>query len=98
IVVVLIFFTLARGANGALLGVLAATAVAGAFDAVLLLPLPTLIIWSALGALHVAPAPSPAGAPAPHRTSAATIFLAIAILISLAGVARSTAQLVAMQI
>ena len=93
-VVALIFLALARTRNGPLLAVLAATAVAGAFDAVLLLPLPTLIVWSALGALCGAPAPSPAGAPAPHRAPA----LILALLISLAGAARSTAQLVAMNI
>ena len=38
-------------AGGALGGVLAATIVAGAFDAVLLLAAPTIVVWPALGAL-----------------------------------------------
>ncbi|GJG85762.1 hypothetical protein tb265_09430 [Gemmatimonadetes bacterium T265] len=38
-------------AGGALGGVLAATLVAGAFDAVLLLAAPTIVVWPALGAL-----------------------------------------------
>jgi len=99
-VVIMIFITLARQRSGALFGVLAATAVAGAFDAVLLLPLPTLIVWCALGALSGAAAPSPphgGEAPPPHREPSRAIIL-LAILISLAGVARSTAQLIAMEI
>lgn len=38
-------------AGGALGGVLAATLIAGAFDAVLLLAAPTIVVWPALGAL-----------------------------------------------
>lgn len=50
-------------AGGALLATLAATLIAGAFDAVLLLGLPTLVVWAALGALWSA---EPGHRPRPH--------------------------------
>jgi hypothetical protein len=72
---------------------LVATAVAasivGTFDAVLLLAFPAFIIWSAIGALWTPPATS-------HSPRA--LLLAIAIVLSLAGMLRSGAQLFAMQL
>ncbi|HEY0777443.1 MAG TPA: O-antigen ligase family protein, partial [Gemmatirosa sp.] len=44
-------------AGGALGGVIAATLVAGAFDAVLLLAAPTIVVWPALGALSALATP-----------------------------------------
>jgi O-antigen ligase len=75
------------------LAVIAATIVAGMFDAVLLLALPAFIVWSALGALGAAD--RDAGAtPVPLRAVAIVAVLVIAA----AGTARSTAQLAAMHI
>jgi hypothetical protein len=74
----------------ALLGILAGAVVAGTFDAVLLLAIPALIVWTALGALSV-----------PHealpRPRWRFIFVSV-LAISIAGVVRSTAQVVAMGI
>ncbi|MBV8520500.1 MAG: O-antigen ligase family protein [Acidobacteria bacterium] len=47
----------------ALLGTLAAAAVAGAFDAVLLLALPSLLVWTTLGVLSAQAPPAPVSAP-----------------------------------
>jgi hypothetical protein len=62
--------------------------VTGLFDAVLLLAVPTLIIWAALGALFV-----PTGV-----TQRVRGVLLVAIAIVGIGAARSAAQLTAMQI
>lgn len=77
----------------ALLGTLLATSVAGLFDAVLLLALPTLLVWAAVGALYE-PGAGRLGLP-PRLRSAALAALAI-----LAGVGalRSATQLTAMGI
>ena len=72
----------------ALLATITAACVAGAFDAVLLLALPSFVVWTALGVLSRQP-------PAVHRQPIATILLA---LIALLGAARSTSQLIAMEI
>src|SRR5436190_7576349 len=48
-----LFFVRQVRRNAALLATLAAVAIAGLFDAVLLLPAPALIIWTALGALSL---------------------------------------------
>jgi O-antigen ligase len=74
----------------ALLGVIAGAAVAGMFDAVLLLAVPSLLVWSALGALSV-PDETP---PRPAWRFA----LIAAVLLSIAGVVRSTSQIAAMDI
>jgi O-antigen ligase len=74
----------------ALLGTLVGAGVTGMFDAVLLLAVPTLIIWAALGALFV-PMPETA------TRSLRAVFI-VAILIALVGVVRSAAQVTAMQI
>jgi hypothetical protein len=66
-------------------------AVAGAFDAVLLLALPTLLVWAALGALWSPEVARPVSVP---RALPAVALLAVALAAG-AGVVRSTAQLVA---
>jgi O-antigen ligase len=74
----------------ALLGVIAGAAVAGTFDAVLLLAIPAFLVWTALGALWVPEETSP-------RTSWRFVVIA-ALLLSIAGVVRSASQIVAMDI
>ncbi len=71
-----------------LLAILAAVVVEGLFDAVLLLAVPTLIVWTAFGALL----PPPSAVRGPRLA-----FVLIVLAISAMGVARSTAQLVAME-
>jgi hypothetical protein len=74
----------------ACLGVIAGAVVAGTFDAVLLLAVPALLVWTALGALWI-----------PQETSPRPVwrFVIIAtLLLSIAGVVRSTSQIVAMDI
>ena len=75
----------------ALLGTIAGVVVSGCFDAVLLLPLPSLLAWTAIGAL------TPLSEPDRPRT---TVLLAglVLILVSAAGAVRSGAQLAAMHI
>src|SRR5690606_35016127 len=93
--------------SAALIATLAAAVVAGMFDAVLLLALPTLLVWAALGALwspadprtESAGAASDPIAPGPV-TRRPVVTAAVAGLTFLAGIGtvRSTAQLVAMGI
>ncbi len=68
-------------AGGALGGVLAATLVAGAFDAVLLLAAPTIVVWPALGALAALGAEGEPGAPqrslTPAGVRAGALLLAV---------------------
>jgi len=74
----------------AFLGVIAGAAVAGTFDAVLLLAVPALLVWTALGALWI-----------PEETPAkpAWRFVVVAVLlISIAGIVRSASQIVSMNI
>jgi hypothetical protein len=66
-----------------------AAAVVGTFDAVLLLALPAFVIWTALGALHL---------PRPTARSPRALLLVLAIALACAGMLRSGAQLVAMQL
>lgn len=80
--------------QAALLATLAAVAVAGAFDAVLLLALPTLLVWATIGAIW-----EPAGSaamPVPQR-SRNFAFAALA-LICLGGALRSASQMVGMSL
>lgn len=103
IVLALVFVTLARNAlrhllsvpdaddalrAAALLGTIAAALVAGAFDAVLLLGVPTIIIWTALGALATFDVPSPRLVSMP--------VIGVVLLVVAAGVAYSTTKLMAM--
>lgn len=80
----------------ALLATLAGVCLAGAFDAVLLLGLPTLLVWAAVGALW-----SPDANPQTtvERSRSIPLLMAFAIIV-LAGVgaARSSAQVMAMEI
>jgi O-antigen ligase len=78
-------------ASVALVAMLIATVIAGAFDAVLLLGLPTLLVWSAAGALWV-----PSGAP--RAGTVRGLVLLATIFIAGAAAVRSTAQLVAMEV
>jgi hypothetical protein len=73
----------------AFLGTAVAAAVAGMFDAVLLLAVPALLVWTALGALWSQPA---------GRGSMRKVIAVAVIAVSLLGAARSGAQLAAMQI
>jgi hypothetical protein len=91
--------------DAALLAMLAAVGVAGLFDAVLLLPAPALIAWSAFGALSRAPVilsreEGEESPEAPSRRSFAALRMTamLAIVIALLGAARSAAQLTAMEI
>ena len=77
-----------------LLATLAAVAVVGAFDAVLLLALPALLVWTALGALSGPEDLRPVAA-APGARVAALLLVALA---AGAGAAKSAAQLAAMSI
>ncbi|MDQ6830423.1 MAG: O-antigen ligase family protein [Gemmatimonadota bacterium] len=79
----------------ALLATLTATMIVGAFDAVLLLALPTLIVWAALGALSP---PAPDAARVVALSDAARPRLVVtALLAGLLLCARSAMQLYAMQ-
>lgn len=78
----------------ALVGTVAAAAITGAFDAVLLLALPSLLVWTALGALWI-----------PRTTEARqggsgmrTLAVLLLVLASAGAAARSGAQLAAMEI
>lgn len=77
-----------------LLATLAAALVAGAFDAVLLLALPTLLVWAALGALWP-PEESRALRGGPAVRVLAVLLVALA---AGAGAAKSAAQLAAMSL
>jgi hypothetical protein len=91
---VLLFLALAsialKSRNAAVVAIVAAAIVAGLFDAVLLLPVPAFIVFTALGALTSVPPP-------PVARSAIPVVI-ILILISAIGAARSAAQLIAMSI
>lgn len=75
----------------AILGTLAGAAVTGAFDAVLLLPAPALLVWTALGALR---APQLEVRPRAFASLCAVAF----VLIAAAGAFRSASQLLAMDL
>ncbi|HYI07960.1 MAG TPA: O-antigen ligase family protein [Thermoanaerobaculia bacterium] len=84
-------------AGVALLGTVAGAGVTGLFDAMLLLPIPAFLVWTALGGLS-----GPVALPEPEvETPAPTIaplMVVAVLLISLLGVLRSGAQLAAMQL
>jgi len=86
--------------SATLLGVLAAAIVAGMFDALLLLALPTLLVWPALGALgsddvESVPLEEAAGRRLASRRDGG-VPMVLLILCSVAGAARSSAQLYSM--
>ncbi len=76
-----------------LLATIAAAVLAGLFDAVLLLPLPTLLVWTALGALWT-PDEQPAGARARLLHGSAAIAV---VAVAAFGAFRSGSQLLAME-
>jgi O-antigen ligase len=78
----------------ALLAVLVAACVAGMFDAVLLLALPTLLVFAALGALL----PLAEDVLPPRKTTAATAATLVLIFVSAIGALRSASQVTAMGI
>jgi O-antigen ligase len=78
----------------ALVGTVAAAVITGAFDAVLLLALPSFLVWTALGALWIPPRPEARA----ERSALRTLVLVLLIVAAGAGAARSAAQLVAMEI
>jgi O-antigen ligase len=93
----------------ALTAIIAAAAVAGAFDAVLLLALPTFVVWAALGALwppaaarsaSAAHGAGPAAPAAPRAAAGAayTVLFVLVIAMAAAGTVRSGGQLAAMGI
>jgi len=89
VLIALAFIVIAVTARDAtLLATIAAVVVAGLFDAVLLLPVPTLLAWTAIGAMW-----SPQPTARPMRTP---IVLAV-IAISAFGAFRSASQVVAME-
>jgi O-antigen ligase len=75
-----------------LLATLIAANVAGLFDAVLLLALPTLIVWATLGALTPA---ANAGVDAVSPRARSLVLIAV-LIVSAAGALRSAAQLIGM--
>lgn len=75
-------------AAAALLATVAGAVVAGLFDAVLLLALPSFLVWTAMGALVVIP---------PTRRPLPSIAIAAIVLVSTAGAARSAMQIASMQ-
>lgn len=81
-------------AAAALLATLLAASVSGAFDAVLLLALPTLLVWAALGALGY---PSTRPLRFISTKTQGRALIALALLAGL-GALRSTSQLIAMGI
>ena len=87
-------------AAAALLGTVAATFVAGAFDAVLLLGLPSLIVWAALGVLYSPPRllaqNDPEAEPVTTNHARRSITLVVVLFIVLVGALRSGAQLYSM--
>ncbi|CAN5613855.1 hypothetical protein BH23GEM6_BH23GEM6_23320 [soil metagenome] len=78
----------------ALLATMAAVLVAGMFDAVLLLALPTLLVWTAIGVLW-SPVPDNGLRLSP---GARTMLLVLVSLVAGLGAVRSTGQLAAMRI
>jgi hypothetical protein len=80
-------------AAATLLATVVAAGVAGAFDAVLLLALPTLLVWAALGALWDPGVEQPA-----TPSSLPALALVVVALAAGVGAARSTAQLAALRV
>ena len=78
----------------ALVATLGAALTAGLFDAVLLLALPTLIVWAALGALW-SPAPTPVSE---GREKVRRFALLAVVLVAGLGALRSAGQVAAMRI
>lgn len=84
-------------ANIALLTLITATVVVGAFDAVLLLAFPTFIVWLGVGVLFANPEVSTNPSMEPARLAPLAPLLLV-LVVSAAGVLRSGGQLVAMEL
>jgi len=99
VLLALVFLSLALRRDPMCLAMIAGVVVAGMFDAVLLLAVPAVIVWPALGACGAAgsqPADfsrDPGGLRA--RRSTRTVVVLV-MIVSILGAARSVAQLVAM--
>jgi O-antigen ligase len=78
-------------ADATMIATILAAVTAGMFDAVLLLALPTLLVWTALGALGPTPSPRSLG-----MRPALTIAFVGALFITGIGMLRSSAQLTSM--
>jgi hypothetical protein len=90
VLIALVFIGIAITARDAtLLATIAAAIVAGLFDAVLLLAVPTLIVWTAIGALW---------SPPPTMRPMRALIVVAAIAVSALGAFRSASQVVAMEI
>jgi O-antigen ligase len=88
--IALAFIGIAMTARDAtLLATIAAAIVAGLFDAVLLLAVPALIVWTAIGALW---------SPPPTMRPLRALIAVAAIVVSALGAFRSASQVVAMEI
>jgi O-antigen ligase len=87
----LAFLGIAFSRDATLIAVLAAAVVAGLFDAVLLLAVPTLLVFAAVGALM------PSGVQGPRSGIPYVVFV-LFVAFSFVAAARSTAQLTAMAI
>lgn len=95
LLMVLVFLGIAwQSREPVVLATLAAVTVAGAFDAVLLLAMPTFIVWATLGALSLRRAESPPL----HRNVMGAVAVVFVIALSAIGAARSAAQLVSMEV
>jgi O-antigen ligase len=79
--------------SAALLATLVAAAVAGAFDAVLLLALPTLLVWLTLGLLYP---PEPDSEPRPAPAASGGLLITLLLAVSLVGMLRSGAHVFSM--
>ena len=77
----------------ALVATIAATVIAGAFDAVLLLGLPALLVWTTIGGLY----PEPATTPDAERRVRRSPMLILALIAGV-GALRSAAQMYAMSV
>ncbi len=78
--------------NTTLLATLIAAGIAGAFDAVLLLALPALLLWATLGAI----ASSQTARPVTVKPAARSAMVVALLLLCAVGVVRSVSQVVAM--
>src|SRR5260370_5333536 len=90
VLIALAFIGIAITARDAtLLATIAAAMVAGLFDAVLLLAVPTLIVWTAIRALW---------SPPPTIRPMRALIVVAAIVVSVFGAFRSASQIVALEI
>ena len=81
----------------ALIATIAGALVAGAFDAVLMLALPSLLVWTAIGAMLPKLEPDPLLEPPKPSNVAPLVALILALLAALAGT-RSALQIAAMEL